>query len=230
MKTYERVPWKEHLANLDWRQGEHILIAAPTGSGKSTLAQQLVQRRGYVATFATKPSDPTLDREFADWDVIQKWNELKAYMTRVIVWPKYDRTPDEMIEKHRLVFGDALNRIIKAKNWCVLIDETHYMSDREFLNLYKHIAFLHHMGRSSGISAVTLTQRPAWIPKIIYSSASHAYIARTKDASDLKRLADLGNVDPKELQHNVANLPTRFDFVYVNPHGDSPPVIVNARK
>jgi energy-coupling factor transporter ATP-binding protein EcfA2 len=230
MRTYPRQSWDDHLNKLKWKQGEHVLIAAPTGSGKTVLAQQLAQRRGHVVIFATKPKDPTLTKDFKDWDRIPDWNGLRAYMTRVIVWPKYNAPPAEMVVKHKAIFSHALNKIIKAQNWAVLFDEMHYMTDREFLNLHKEVAYIHHMGRSSGISAIDCMQRPAWVPKIVYSSVSHAYIARTKDAADLKRLSDLGNVDPKELAYNVANLPSRFDFVYVNPQGDSPPVIVNTRK
>jgi len=230
MRTYPRQSWEEHLARLQWKQGEHILIAAPTGGGKTYLAQQLARRRGHVVMFATKPYDLTLIKEYKDWDHIEDWNGLRAYMNRVVVWPKYKGDTTDMIGVHKAIFSHALNKIIKARNWAVLFDEMHYMSDREFLNLHREVAYIHHMGRSSGISAIDCMQRPAWVPKIIYSSVSHAYIARTKDPDDLKRLANFGNVDPKELAYNVANLPTRFDFVYVNPQGDSPPVIVNTYK
>ena len=227
---FERVRWRDHLASLDWKQGEHIMIAAPTGSGKTTLAQDLVQRRGHVVTFATKPHDPTLTREFGDWYKVREWADIEPYMNRVVIWPKPEKTAAAVIAKHKQVFGEAFDKILTSRGWAVLVDETHYMSDRSFVGLYDSIALLHHVGRSSGISMVTLTQRPAWVPKIIYSSVSHAYIARTRDAADLKRLADLGGIDPKILAAEVSGLPTRFDYVYVNPTGDAPPVIVNRRR
>lgn len=227
---YPRQGWTDHLAHLQWKQGEHVLIAAPTSAGKTTLAQQLVQRRGHVVTFATKPHDPTLIREFRDWSVVRDWSEIEPWMNRVILWPKREKTTRATVQKHREIFGEAFDRILSARGWCVLVDEMHYMSDRAFVGLYEEIAMLHHVGRSSGISMVTLTQRPAFIPKIIYSSATHAYIARTRDPADLKRLADLGGLDPRDIVAAVTTLPTRHDYLYMNPQGDSPPVIVNTRK
>jgi len=226
---FPRQSWKEHLQRLRWRQGEHVLIAAPNGGGKTTLAQQLVQRRSHVVTFATKPYDRTLNEEFADWSVVRKWDDIEPYMDRVIIWPKREPTLRATIAKQKEVFADAFDRIMTARGWCVLVDEMHYMTDRQFVGLWEEIALLHHVGRSSGITMVTLTQRPAFIPKIIYSSAIHAYIARTRDPADLKRLSELAGFDPRVIAKAVYELPNRHDYLYLNPQGDSPPVIVNTR-
>lgn len=232
--TFDRIPWRDHLASLRWDRGDHILVAAPTKSGKTTLASDLVERRSHVITFATKPRDPTLDREYADWVVVSHPREIRAWMNRVIVRPKIPkRAPNTMManrEAQRAVFPEVFDFIYKDGGWCVLIDETLYMADPKYGGVGSQIEMMHYHGRSNGISMVTLTQRPAWIPKIIYSSASHAYIAKTRDAADLRRLAELGNVDPKELAHNVSSLPTRYDFVYTPSLGEGTPGIINTRK
>jgi energy-coupling factor transporter ATP-binding protein EcfA2 len=231
---YPRETWQEHLDGLPWRQGEHVLIAAPTGSGKSALAAQLVEKRGHVVNFITKTKDPLFSGEaYKDWVKVDNWNpkrNLAPWDNRVLLWPKALPTMAETSENQKLVFKEALEDIFKRGGWCAVFDELHYLSDIHFLNLAPQIAILHHMGRSNNVSLVNLTQRPSWIPKIIYSSVSHAYIARTKDSADLKRLSDLGGVDGKKIAQAVAELPTRHDFLYVNPMGDKNPVVVNIEK
>jgi AAA domain len=226
--------WADHLTNLPWRQGEHILIAAPTGSGKSRLAADVVEKRGHVVNFITKTKDPLFSGViYKDWVRAFDWlpgKSFKPWDNRVLLWPKELETMKATRDNQEEVFSRALEDINKRGGWCLVFDELHYMSDPHFLGLASEIAILHHMGRSNNISLVSLTQRPAWIPKIIYSSVSHAYIGRTRDQADLKRLADLGGIDGKLIAQAVSELPTRHDFLYVNPMGDKDPVIVNIAK
>ena len=211
-----------------------MLIAAPTGSGKTDLASKLIERRGFVVDFITKTKDPIFaSSAYSHWDRITDWNPGTSpanWQDRVLLWPRQGKTMAETRDTQREVFSKALEDIFKRGGWCAVFDELHYMTDQSFLNLYDQIAILHHMGRSNNISLVNLTQRPAWIPKIIYSSVSHAYIARTKDSADLKRLSDLGGIDGKTIAQAVSELPSKHDFLYVNPMGDKTPVVVNIQK
>lgn len=231
----DRIPWRDHLAALKWDQGDHIMVAAPTKSGKTTLAKDLVERRSHVITFATKPRDATLDTEYRDWTVISHPREIRPWMDRIIVRPKVNakKVGDVMAATraaHREIFPQVFDFVYREGGYCVLIDETLYMADPKYGGVGSQIEMMHYHGRSNGISMVTLTQRPAWIPKIIYSSASHAYIAKTRDSADLRRLGDLGNVDPKQLMQDVQSLPTRWDFVYTPSLGEGNPGIINTRK
>jgi hypothetical protein len=70
-------------------------------------------------------------------------------------------------------------------------------------------------GRSSGLSIVNGTQRPAWVPVVTYSSATHSMIWRTTHRDDLKRIAELGGVEMRDLQRNLLTL-DKHDFIYVN--------------
>lgn len=228
---YPRVPFKKHVRELPWSQGEHVLICAPTNAGKTTFSAPIIAKRSHVVNFVTKSYDETFAREFKGWERIEKWGPSLG-ARRVLLWPRKKKgmTVREFVAYQRQVFREALDAIDNEKGWCVVIDESHYMTDPNFLGLASEIAILHHQGRSSGISVVSLTQRPAWIPKIIYSSVSHAYIARTRDVADLKRLADLGGIDAKELAANVVSLTNRHDFVYVSPQTDALPAVLNSRK
>jgi len=230
-------PFADHMRQMrsrgaGWEQGDHVLIAAPTKAGKTTLAAKLLPARSHAVIFVTKLKDPTFELEFKDWTRLEAWPKggPKPYQNKILLWPKPEKTMDGTKLKQRDVMGTALDAIATEGNRCVCIDECLYMADPTYLGLGKEIGMLHYFGRSSGISMLTLAQRPAWIPKIIYGSVTHAYVARTRDVQDAKRLADFGGIDAKELAANAALLQTRHDYVYINPQGDSVPRVINSRR
>lgn len=231
LAPYPRVPFADHLKTLVWKQGEHVLLAAPTQCGKTTLASLLVRRRKYVVVLGSKPSDDNLRKRYADYSQMKVWkpprNPGRNGETRILLWPGKALTMTDDIERQRVVFKDCLDSVARMRGWCVVVDETHWAS--EFLRLNREIAVLHHQGSSSGVSMVTLTQRPSWIPKIIYSSASHAYIGGTTDKDDLRQLSSLGGIDAPRVIEAVRNL-GRHDLLYLNSMGTSPPVVVNTRQ
>lgn len=221
-----------HLRDLEWEQGQHVLVAAPTGAGKTTLVAPLVRKRAAVVVLVSKPRDNTIRDVFPrerGWERIEEWPP-PAGARRVLLWPRMGKNLIETLPRQRDAFSKCLNAIAREGRWCVVIDESHYTCDPAYLGLGKEVAILHHMGRSSGVSMVDLTQRPSWIPKILYSSVSHAYIGRTRDRDDLRRLSDLGGIDSREVASQVSALPSRYDYLYVNPHGDAVPRVINRRR
>ena len=228
-------PWASHYSRLRWEQGDHVLIAAPTKAGKTTMAHKLASKRSHVVMLVTKTHDDTIRREFKGWDKVHAWSEIKPWHTKVLLWPKPGKTLRETLAIQQDVMRDALDGIGRGNRtgwsgWGVIVDESHYITAPGFLNLGREIAMLHHVGRSAGISMLNLTQRPSWIPKIIYSSVSHAYIARTRDKDDLRKLAELGGINVRDTADNVASLATRHDYVYVSPQTDAYPSLVNVRR
>ena len=217
-----------------WAQGEHIAVFGPTSSGKTSLVAPLLEARlargGYVIAFFNKAKDDTIGREFAGWKRYTRFPRggVKRGDKKVLLWPKPGKTIDESRARHGDEFRKALDWIAATGSICAYVDETLYMT--EILRLEPELSFLHYFARSSGVSVVTSSQRPFRVPRVIMSSATHAYTARTYDSDDRKRLSDLGGIDPNELAYNLAMLGDRHDFVYANPQGDAIPAIVNTRK
>jgi hypothetical protein len=169
--------------------------------------------RDSVVVFVTKIHDDTISHDFPGYKRIEKWPPPRTWDNKVLLWPKPTGTIREMFQKQRNIFKAAMDSIFHERNWCVVFDEQHYICKQ--LGLDVENAMLLQQGRSSGLSVVNGTQRPAWVPVVTYSSATHAMIWRTTDREDLRRLSELGGVNMRELQHNLLTL-DRHGFVYVN--------------
>lgn len=223
---YNRMAFRPFMESMRWKQGEHILLASPTGTGKTTLAAQLIRKRSHVVVLASKTRDSTIQQSFRDCERITEWPP-RYDTNRVLLWPKNKGDLADVIAVQRIEFKSCLNDVGKMGGWCVVIDEAHWLS--QFLKLDKEIAILHHQGRSSGVSMVVCTQRPAWIPRIVYSSASHVFLGQTASKDDIKSLASLGGVDAPQVLDTVQHI-GRHDLLYLNPMGDHAPVVINTRK
>lgn len=221
----------------EWKQGGHVLVSGPTQSGKTTIARHLDQirldRNGVVVVFVCKlRPDPTILRDYAGWTRWKTWKKRPApHENRILLWPDTDKakTLDEALRIQKDVFGHALNELSRVGKWTVHIDEGLYMTHREFLNFSQELAILHAMGASSELTIITLTQRPSHLPLIIYGSASHAFVGRTREASDLKRLSELGGKESaKDMFGRIASQ-GRHDFLWIPVGPDWDPETVNLR-
>lgn len=210
-----RIPWDKFLANeFRWVPGEHIGLIGPTGQGKTTTLMALLPLHKYNVVFATKPQDSSMQELIAKGGYVrlESWKSLdpKDYPRRVI-WP--DASKLDSIELQRRVFGDAFARIYREGDWTVALDETWYMDN--VLNLAMPIRIYLLQARALKISLIAATQRPAWVPRELYSSCTHLFFMRTNDETDLNSLSGIGFRSARLIREVVSNL-EQYQMLYIN--------------
>lgn len=230
---FERVPWYNLFPRLQrtWNQGQHVLAIAPTGRGKTVLMQELLPLRDYVVMFGTKTYDEEYDRLITEQGFYRakKWPAPPMHR-RILFWPEKGQTMAHTRAIQRARFSRAIDKIFDNGRWCVCFDELHWMS--EALKLRDDIAHMHHQGRSSKLTLVDGFQRPAFVPVIVYSSATHVFVWGTNEAADLKRLSSVAKLDSltrNQLSGVMGSLEPH-EFVYVNVRDNTPPVISQVRR
>lgn len=220
-----------------WKQGQHVLVTGPTGSGKTALARWIgeehIRRGGFYAVFVGKLSDdPTILEDYSEkdgWVRWTKWRKPKVFENKVLLWPDTSKIKNlrQKVIHQKAVFEHAFNSLSNSGKWTVQIDEGLYTVHPEFLNLGGNLAMLHAMGRSSKLTIVTLAQRPAHLPLIVYSSASHAFVGRARELADNKRLAELGSKESsKELSEKIRQLDTH-QFLWIPVSTGKDPEVVD---
>lgn len=212
----QRVSWDAFMSNMDWRQGEHVTLIGPTGCGKTTVTMALLPLRNYVCFVATKPRDPlikSLPRK--GYTRVETWPP-PDYVSRAVLWPPITTMGHK--DRQRTAIRNAMHLQYRSGGWCVVADELRYIS--QTLGLKAECEMFWLQGRSLGLSFVTATQRPSWVPLEAYDQASHLFIWRETDRRNLDRLGDIGGVDTALVKRLVPKLP-RHDFLYVNTRDGS---------
>jgi energy-coupling factor transporter ATP-binding protein EcfA2 len=210
-----RIPWDKFRTQiLEWESGEHFALIGPTGMGKTTMLLNILPIHPFVTVFATKPRDKTMDGliQSAGYVRLEQWRSIDpTQFPRRVLWP--DATSLDSDEIQKAVFKDAFQKIYREGNWTVALDETWYLDN--VLHLDGEIKKYLLQARSLGISLVTATQRPAWVPREIYSSCTHLMFWRTNDETDLRSLSGIGFRSAELIKSVVSDLDP-FQVLYIN--------------
>lgn len=209
------VSWADFWTyKFDWKQGEHTAVIGPTGSGKTVLSMALLPRRTYVAAFATKPRDKTMNALKASDKFVQikEWRSMppRLYPKRIL-WPPAKSLYS--VGQQRKEFRRAMEKIYLEGGWCVYIDELWFFIHHLKMEFEVRTYLL--QARSMGISLMAATQRPAYVPLEIYDQSTHLFFYKDSDERNLKRISGIAWLSAKSVQHLVANL-DRHQFLYIN--------------
>lgn len=210
-----RVPWDKFYRQIfQWGKGEHVGLIGPTGQGKTTMLTALLPLHHFVAVLATKPRDKTMDNLIRHgYTKYEKWPVMadpKEFPKRVI-WPDATRLDSEQLQK--TVFSDAMARIYRIGNWTVAIDELWWFTN--VLGMGDIIKTYYLQARSLDISLIAGTQRPAWVPREMYTSCTHLFFWRANDETDLRSLSGIGFKSSTIIREVVSNL-DMYEALYIN--------------
>lgn len=209
-----RIPWDVFISErLRWNHGEHFGMIGPTGQGKTTMLMNILPLHPYVAVFATKPRDETMETliqsGYVRWE---KWHsEDPRQSPRRVIWPNASTLDSDVQQK--AVFKDAFARIYREGGWTLVIDETWFIANT--LKMGHEVKLMLLQGRALGISLVCASQRPAFIPLEIYDMSSHLMFWRDNDESNLKRISGISWRSALLVRTIVANL-ERFQVLYID--------------
>lgn len=217
MSQFDTLGWPNLLREFrrEWAQGEHFGVVGPTGVGKTTLLSQVLPVRKNVVIFVTKQHDKVISNDFPGYVKIDRWPPPKAWNEKVLLWPTIGKkqTIRDLYRLQHDVFQEAMDKIFHELNWCCVFDEQHYLC--QSLKLTAENTMFQHQGRSSGITVVNGSQRPAWVPLVTFSGSTHMCVWKNTHPEDLKRLSSIGGVDKRDLETNLRSL-SKHEFIYIN--------------
>lgn len=218
---FAAISWDEWLAHLNeyWEQGEHMTALGHTGGGKTTALVQTLDSRKFTIAILTKRRDdlfPTFEaRGYKMLTGLKGWNERPEpkYGSRIAL----HLPPTGLGKAAGQAQADQIRRIFHdvwdEGKWTLYLDEIATLGDQ--LNLNSEMRQLWKEARSSKITLVAGTQRPARIPIEAYSQPRYLLLWRTNDRDQLKRLSDMNAVDPEPIRIAITRL-KRHEFLIVD--------------
>ena len=232
-KPLTRMPWEDYRRMIRRRvkAGEHGVIIGSTGSGKSVLAREVVPLfgRNIVILDGKGGDDPSLDfpgfHRITRWpppeesDIFRAMSSRAREPIRVHLAPKVKRMSDfqGMGDEFKKTLASLFTRK-GSKVFALYVDEMQIVADpREGMGLGGMIGPLIRTKRYHGMSVITATQYPTWIPKSSYRETTHRWFFRIDDEESLKRLGEISGRRAEIMPH-LESL-RRYEFLYQFTHG-----------
>lgn len=228
----ERVPWPRFRAwfRRNVHAGEHAVIVGSTGSGKSYLAREVVPMfgRNIVILDGKGGDDPSLQipgfRTVHKWPPPdERWGSVRQIATgeapkpiRVLLTRPINGADD--FPAMRVLFEHALRDLFPRKGdrvFALYVDEMQIIADpREGMGLGRYIGPLLRTKRYHGMSVVTATQYPTWIPKSSYRESTHRFLFPIRDEESQEGLGRIAG--SRKLLIPVLDSLRRYEFLYYN--------------
>jgi hypothetical protein len=203
------VPWERFLDGLhpSWEEGQHVSALGRTGGGKTTALVQLLDGRRNVVALLTKLRDPLFEtlpkRGYKVVRSLDEWPDRDWHPKVALHIPStsFDRKGTDAQAK---LIRRVLHKVWRDGHTDLYVDEIAELTD--LLNLKLEMRALYKEARSSGVAIIAGTQRPAWVPKEMYSQPRFLMFWRTSDRAELLAMASMNGVDPEPVRAVVAQL------------------------
>lgn len=242
----EKLDWPSFVRRFRRRfdQGDAVTILGGPESGKTHLGILIAEMRTYTFFMATKPRDPlvaalarrrwavstTLEPvaqnvEVTDGEGKPVYNpdgtrKLEPLYPRYVFWPAPTPVQAPSLEEEsefiRAEVQRALVLLKQLGSWCVILDETNYLTDT--LSMRKDLSQFWHIARTNLLTVLAHAQRPSWIPRAALDNPNHFFIFQASDRQELQRLGEVtGGLDWRPMAEEIASLNwKRHEFLYVS--------------
>ena len=230
---------------LDLKPGQHVSLFGPNGVGKTTIGLKILGKATDLnpqtvgIALAMKPDkgpreDGQKRRPTGDETVAALSRTLGGRVTRTwrpplwqrligeprfwTLWPRHSEEFRADLARHRAIFERAILESYNKGNRWIFADEVFSLVNE--LRLADELTHVWSKGRSMKCAIIGATQRPAFVPKWMYSSARHLLLWKDNDLDARKRYGEISGVDPKRVLAVTSGL-RHQECLYLYPEADT---------
>lgn len=195
------------------KSNEHVFVAGRTGSGKTYLTRKYLAGYKHVVVLDTKGKIEWPEIPEEEKTLVTKLSELeKAQTPKIIYRPNWSELD--------FAYYDAFFQWVYARqNTIVWVDEVMSICPNP-LKIPSYYKACLTRGRELGIGVWSLTQRPAGIPLVVMSEATHFFVFELNMKEDRKRLTEITGMV------QFMQKPKKYHFWYYNSEMDNPVLAV----